>query len=54
MVFFVFLQIKFLDFEQLQHKRYSEAVPGAGPEGLRQAAGVFRQCSDHAETALRD
>lgn len=27
--FLVFLQTKILDFEQLQHKRYQKAVPGA-------------------------
>ena len=53
MVFFVFLQTKYFDFEQFQCKRYQEAVPCAGPAGLRQAAGVFRQRRDNAETALR-
>ena len=52
--YLLILQPKIFGFESFQCKRYSEAVPGAGPAGLRQAFGVFRQRRDYAETALRD
>ena len=52
--YLLILRAKLYDFESSRYRSNQEAVSGAGPAGLRQAAGVFRQRRDDAETALRD
>ena len=52
--YLLILHPKLYDFESLRHKRDQEAVSSAGPAGVRQAVGVFRQRRHHAEAAMRD